>query len=306
MHRLKTLVRGNSSSDRMTTALKWLKTRTGLVLRFGRAIPVARRVAAVEVALVLTLAALSTEMLWLVLTPTASSSQPTALRVAPIAVGSNEARARIALLTTQGFFHREHVSSGALTSAEIAAPKTLLNLELFGVRFGDKARGGSAIIRTPDNAQDVYVVGQEIVNGVRLERVMQDRVVIRRNGVAESLFLDSDQIANAAAPETINVSSPIEVSRSHIDGDVAALFSQVEIRPRNSGPGVVISPRGSGELFRQAGIAAGDVLVAVNGTPIGGVESLATLAGTLRDSNEIILKFERDGRSETRRIVVEK
>ena len=219
---------------------------------------------------------------------------------------SYAARANAALLTTTDMFHRESLNSSGSRSIDIDAPETLLNLTLFGVRSDARADGGSAIIGTPDNAQDVYVLGQEVVRGVRLEHVMHDRVIIRRNGVAESLFLDKDQLAKSTEIAATRANGADGVARSRIDTGITDLLSQIQLQPRDNGPGAVIQPRGDSTFLQQAGLVAGDVLLAVNGTPISGISELTALARTLKKTDGIVLKLERDGRVEQRRIVVDR
>ncbi len=306
MYRLKSFGRGISSPDRITSAIRRLSSWAGPFRRTAQRVPVARRVVAVEIGLVLVLAALSAEFLWLVLTPAALSASSGAVHGAPRTETSLAARANAALLTTTDLFHRATIQVPGSSSIDVDAPETLLNLTLFGVRSDSGADGGSAIIGTPDSAQDVYVLGQEVVNGVRLEHVLHDRVIIRRNGVTESLFLDKGQVAKVSDANTARSGVQETIIRSRIDTGIADLFSQIQLQPRDSGPGAVVQPRGDSTLLQQAGLVAGDVLLAVNGTPVGGIESLAALAGTLKSADEIVLKLERDGRAELRRIVVDR
>ncbi len=304
MRFLKTFERGNSSSDRYRFAVGRLRTFSGQLKRLAGKVPVARRVAVVEVAFVLALAALSADLLWTVFAPSTYASQST---VSIVAEGASEAyakRANIALLTTTDLFHREQVPGGA-ASRIVNAPATQLNLQLFGVRFGGTNLGDSAIIRTPDNSQDVYRVGEEVMDGVRLERVLQDRIIIRRNGIAESLFLDEEQRLRVAALNQAQVAANSADRVQQFDGEVGVLFSNLFLLPRDTGSGVIIRQRGEGGVLERAGLSNGDILIAINGTPVNDVDTLGVLASSLRGTSEIELTLERNGRAETRRILME-
>jgi general secretion pathway protein C len=92
-----------------------------------------------------------------------------------------------------------------LDGASGPAVVTSLPLTLHGVRE-DRASGrGSAIIGTPDGQQASYVVGEEIMPGVRLQKVQFDSVTLSRNGVEEQLFLDqSSPAGGASAAKTLS------------------------------------------------------------------------------------------------------
>ena len=304
MRFLKTFERGNSSSDRLRSASRRLRFIAGQLKQLVSKIPVARRVAAVEIAFVLALASLSADLLWTILAPSTYASQTAVSMTANGATETYAKRANIALLTTTDLFHREHVSDGTATRV-VNAPATQLNLELFGVRFGGANMGDSAIIRTPDNSQDVYRVGDEVMDGVRLARVLQDRIIIRRNGIAESLFLDEEQRVKVAALNQASVTSNSAASEQQFDGEVGTLFSNLTFLPRDTGSGVIIRQRGEGDELVRAGLSNGDILIAINGTPVNDVSALGSLASSLRGVREIEFTLERNGRAETRRIVME-
>ena len=58
--------------------------------------------------------------------------------------------------------------------------------------------------------------------------------------------------------------------------------------------GVVVQPQGSGNAFRAAGLAPGDVIVSVNGQPITSAERARALAAQLR-GGEASVTVERAG-----------
>src|SRR3546814_14421039 len=60
--------------------------------------------------------------------------------------------------------------------------------------------------------------------------------------------------------------------------------------------GVVVQPRGSGDAFRAAGFAPGDVILSVNGRQVGSAAEARALAEQLGGSEEVTVQVERDGR----------
>jgi type II secretory pathway component PulC len=73
--------------------------------------------------------------------------------------------------------------------------------------------------------------------------------------------------------------------------------------PRMNGSqltGVAVSPQGRGEGFRALGLAAGDVVIAVNGRRIQSMDQAQGMAAQLA-SARVSLQVERDGRVVTLR-----
>ena len=163
---------------------------------------------------------------------------------------------------------------------------TSLALKLFGVRVDQAIGGGSAIIATPDGVQSSFGVGDEIMPGVKLKQVTFDSVTIDRSGVSEQLYLDQSVAApvaktGTAAPSTLP----------------AAIQGEISYAPRLNGEkvtGITVNPGGNGDLFRQAGLLPGDVVTSVNGQP---VTSIETVAGQLSGGRSVTLQLERAGRT---------
>lgn len=68
--------------------------------------------------------------------------------------------------------------------------ETRLNLKLHGT-WADGEGGGSALIQRSDGQQKSFAIGTEIENGVVLDSVYAEQVVIRRAGVRESLSMEN-------------------------------------------------------------------------------------------------------------------
>ncbi len=76
-------------------------------------------------------------------------------------------------------------------SANTTAPVTTLALSLHGVRADAATGRGSAFIAAADGEQKVYTVGDKLAEGVKLMAIASDHVIIERNGIRESLWLDA-------------------------------------------------------------------------------------------------------------------
>jgi general secretion pathway protein C len=186
-------------------------------------------------------------------------------------------------------------------SAPGPAIVTALNLKLYGVRE-DRASGrGSAIISTPDGQQRSFAIGEEIVPGVTLTAVGFDSVTISRGGTSEQLFLDQSQPAPGTVTPTPAAPAPMIVPTVTAPPSAAPSnpATDIQFQPRMNGPeltGIVVQPQGSGNAFRAAGLAPGDVIVSVNGERITSPAQAQALARQIGNS-EATLIVERAGRT---------
>ena len=150
---------------------------------------------ALELLLLALLALQCARLIWAVVTP-----------VSPLGDWRRDADAGVAISSPSIFasfdpFFRLSQAGGPVVV-------TGLNLKLFGVR-DDRASGrGSAIIGLPDGKQSSYVVGDEILPGVRLLAVAFDNVTIERGGTREQIFLDQSQSATSVMPPPVSAPPP--------------------------------------------------------------------------------------------------
>jgi type II secretion system protein C len=173
--------------------------------------------------------------------------------------------------------------------------ETTLNLALHGTWIDEK--GGAAIIKTPDDKQGRFSVGDTITSGVTLERVYRDQVVINRSGVRESLRLVNRDVIvaqGAVAPAAAG-----QIDDGTAAGGIASIGRVVVATPDLDPVGnmrLTLRPANDPAAFEALGLEPGDALVAVNNTPIGadigkGLEAIAALQG----KTDFTLSVERDG-----------
>lgn len=173
--------------------------------------------------------------------------------------------------------------------------ETTLNLALHGTWIDDK--GGAAIIKTPDDKQGRFSVGDTVTSGVTLERVYRDQVVISRGGVRESLRLvNRDVIAARGAAASAAVDQAGDGAAA--DG-IASIGRIIVATPALDPVGnmrLTLLPANDPEAFEALGLEPGDALIAVDNTLIGadiskGLEAIASLRG----KTNFTLSVERDG-----------
>lgn len=172
--------------------------------------------------------------------------------------------------------------------------ETTLNLVLHGTWI--TSDGGAAFIKTPDEKQGRYAVGDAITNGVTLERVYRDQVVINRNGARESLRLINREPVAAAG----GASAPAQENKiqSNISG-LASIGQLITAQPELDDVGnvrLVLEPTGDKEAFEELGLRTGDTLVAVDNRPIGpDIAAGLNLIAAIEGKPSVTITVERDG-----------
>lgn len=186
---------------------------------------------------------------------------------------------------------------------------TSLNLTLHGTRE-DRATGrGAAIVALPDGRQMSFMVGEEILPGVRLTAVGFDNVTIDRQGVPEQIFLDQSPAATVAGTQPPQPAPTAPPGQPQMAVPAPAPPPQragqaIGFAPRMAGGrvnGIVVSPGSDGgNAFRAAGFAPGDVIVAVNGQRVTSLEQARQLIA--RSGGNANVMVDRGGRAVPMRV----
>ena len=180
------------------------------------------------------------------------------------------------------------------------APETNLDLQLFGIRSGDGDFPGSAIIRTPDKRQSMFVVGDEIIDGVVLDQGRVDRIIVSRSGVRESLLLVPEGTGTSLRTQKLAAGAAESVSSDNtVSGrSLSAYLKSVRLQPRiqyGTINGFYISEVGQTAVLNGTGLMPGDVVLAVNGVRLVSAERITDVLDELRGAQNARIDIERDG-----------
>ncbi len=167
-----------------------------------------------------------------------------------------------------------------------AAEVSDLSLTLLGTRVDTVSGRGSAIIAAADGVQSSFLVGEEVMPGVRLQAVAFDSVTLDRGGRSEQLFLDQSS-GPGSPPASIAPAAPMAGPMMAAPASAGAqqalpaprLAADIQATPRMRGTelsGFVLQPKGSGRAFAAAGLEPGDVLLRVDGIAVSAVGDPAT------------------------------
>jgi general secretion pathway protein C len=173
------------------------------------------------------------------------------------------------------------------------APPTQQPLVLAGTIALADPRRGAAILGPDTHSTRVYFAEQPVPGGARLHAVYPDRVLLERNGVLETLFLPHNRLPGllGAIPALPTVASLSGDDGEETAEDSVAKHRREAIALRNGilyehprvgelihpmakvgaggeFTGMQIYPGISAPALEEVGLQQGDVVVAVNGTPL--------------------------------------
>ncbi|HET6632046.1 MAG TPA: type II secretion system protein N [Rhodanobacteraceae bacterium] len=265
---------------------------------------------------------LAVRLAWVALTePAAPAAAPVAAAAAPRATALDVAHWHLF-----GDGNREQLQKQVLQ----AQRETELQLTLHGTFAHADARSGYALIADAHGVASGYRVGDTLPGGVKLAAVYADHVVLDNHGRMENLRLPRESLKIAPPAATAGAAPS---AAGGIDGGTAAKPTQaIFVAPRmvhgkvdwqqaraqlaQAGPQALLQRlqvqpvfdgtrmRGlrlgrTDPLLTQAGLRAGDLVTAVNGTPLDSPARGQQLAQQLSGATSVQLTVLRDGQPRT-------
>lgn len=186
-----------------------------------------------------------------------------------------------------------------------AAAGEALPFTLHGLRPAAGGQGTAIIGR--DGRQAVYAEGEEVAPGIVLSTVTEDRVEFTSGGRILTLtFPETGSASTPAAP------APPAVTFAQADPPAprgvppadappprvtpSALMSEAGLRPHMEGLRVIgYAVNGGGAVIERAGLRRGDIILSVNGVPLGAA-SVMSLRSNLETAGQARIEFRRAGR----------
>lgn len=184
----------------------------------------------------------------------------------------------------------------AVVDNNLPAVETRLPLELLGVFVADDEAESAAIVAQKGKAGLLYVVGEKVPGNAELLEVHADHIVLRRAGNRETLRFP--QMAATGGAVAVPVSTPasqpgsavqvapltappetprdfVENYRDRIDEDPEGTLREIGITPVSQGDAQgyrLDSAAASSPYLSQTGLQPGDVVLSVNGQPVGNIQ----------------------------------
>jgi general secretion pathway protein C len=173
---------------------------------------------------------------------------------------------------TNGHLFGTAAQAKSATAAD--ATQTSMQLVLTGIIAGKDPKVGFAIVGENATAAKVHAVGDNVPGGAKLHSVYSDRVLLDRNGHLEYLTLPHTPAAlngnpiQAAVP---NQNPAFDRVRRLITEDPSALSDIMRNQPvlmQGKLRGFRVYPGRNRQAFTRLGLRSGDLVIAINGTPL--------------------------------------
>ncbi len=216
----------------------------------------------------------------------------------------------------------------------IDAPETKLNLELQGVFIAEDAKYSTAIVAEKNKSGELVQIGDRLPGNATLAAVFMDHVLIRRGSRMEKLmFSDSpfrvttkvknNRSQRASSGLSSSKRSDLESIRQRIRNraetpvtrkdpsfrsSLLRYQERLQANPISTLNEVGITPVSSGEskgyrvgdnaqaIIKQAGLQAGDVILSVNGRPVGVAANDSALMQQVMASSRVRVEVQRGTR----------
>jgi general secretion pathway protein C len=205
----------------------------------------------------------------------------------------------VAAITSTHLFGQAPLAAGNGANA----PQTSMPLVLTGVIAANNPNDGLAILGPSAAATKVYAVGDDIPGGARLHAVLSDHVLLERNGGLEALALPHLINGNAPLPSlsAAPIAPVIDRMRELVSRDPGIIGDIMRPEPVFAGgkqQGFRVYPGRDAEAFLRLGLRPGDLVTAIDGTPLSDPSQGEQILSTLGNSSEAHITVLRNGRQQ--------
>ena len=204
----------------------------------------------------------------------------------------------VATIINRHLFSQAVVPGNGANAPEPSAP-----LVLAGVLAVDDPERGMAILGPTAATAKLYPAGADVPGGVRLHAVYQDRVLLDRSGALETLYLprlstgatlssSSSSLANVPAPPGQRLANFARNNGGLLNGlvRVQPVFNSGKLSGYRLFPGT-----GGVPGMTRLGLKAGDLVTAVNGTPLDDPNHANEIMQTLSNASSATVTISRNG-----------
>jgi general secretion pathway protein C len=187
------------------------------------------------------------------------------------------------------------------------APPSSMPLVLAGVLATDNPKEGMAIIGESAAGAKVVAVGQQVPGGAMLHSVYSDKAVIDRNGALESVLLPRRTAGTMSPPppppqaSSSGADASIDRMRRLVNDDPGVIGQVMRPQPVFAGGkmrGFRVYPGANRQAFARIGLRAGDLVTAINGTPLDDKDRAQEIFSTLNSSTDARVSVTRNGRQQ--------
>jgi len=185
-----------------------------------------------------------------------------------------------------------------------APPISTQGLILVGVLAASDPRAGRAIIGETGTTARVYAVGATLPGGSRLAEVHADYVLLDRGGSFETLPLPrqggtpvSGAVGSVAMPA--GAPPPLAAAGSPSTEDITNVIRWQAVMRTDRPSGIRVYPGANAQLFTQLGLHPGDLVLAINDSPLADQANSEQFIRSLSGTPQARLTIERNGQTES-------
>jgi general secretion pathway protein C len=190
------------------------------------------------------------------------------------------------------------------------APQSSANLVLAGTIATQDPKHGVAIISDAGGPSKVYSVGERIA-GAALHSVYLDRVILDRGGALETLQLPRQLPPSVGGRATVarrpggdpRTAAAVDNIRRMVQQDPSILDQVMRTVPSYDNAagklrGFRAYPGRNRAIFGKLGLKAGDLVTAINGTPLDDPQRSQDVFNTIQTSDHVTVTIERGGQKQ--------
>lgn len=183
------------------------------------------------------------------------------------------------------------------------APQTSMPLVLTGVIAANDPRDGLAILGPSAASTKVYAVGDNIPGSARLHSVFADHVLLERDGHLEALALPRQLAGNTPPPSLSAAPTAPVIDRmrelvSRDPGIIADIMRPEPVFAGGKQQGFRVYPGRDREAFVKLGLRPGDLVTAIDGTPLDDPARGEQILSSLGSSSEARVTILRNGQQQ--------
>ena len=217
----------------------------------------------------------------------------------------------VAELTKRNLFGS--TDSATVTRSSAPAVPTRLPLTLEAVFVSSNSEQSSAIVSQRGKPGKLYTPGDMLPGNARLSEVEATQVILERAGAREALAFKSTFQAKANQPAQPSRQAPTaskqptpQKSKEPLLQQLNAELAQEPSRTlerlgvsQNKGGGYRVSSTANNPYLAQAGLQPGDVVLSINGRPLGDINIDRMALTNLASSGSVSVELLRNGQTLT-------
>ena len=192
------------------------------------------------------------------------------------------------------------------------APKSTLNYKLRGIYYSEDKALASAILQKGGGKSQFYRLGDEIDNGIYIDRILPDHILISRNGRLEKLELEKPKARKGASrasasrspalPAPANATRVLQsYKRRYADNPLALAkrFQAIPVNRDGRNIGYKLKALRGERLLQKLGLREDDVFVEVNGIGLDKPFQALDALKSLSTAENVSITVLRNGSRET-------